>query len=189
MAGVASKRAPTASSLVILARDGSKSGGASARNSITAGSVFQPRPGDSAALDSIPSSASVPRDGRSSAACSARTAFQCSSYFREKLRDDPWLLLRTWEDISSFGGMLGGIAGALLFFATRAEESERRARLLFLDAVAFVFPAALAIGRLGCSLAHDHPGTVTISPRSPLFISRCALRSTRCVSPTRGTRD
>jgi len=65
-AGVASKRALTLSSLVILARDGSKSGGASALDSITAGSVFQPRPGDSAALDSIPSSASVPRDGRSS---------------------------------------------------------------------------------------------------------------------------
>ena len=30
--------------------------------------------------------------------------------------------------------------------------------------IAFVFPAALAIGRFGCALAHDHPGTVTTFP-------------------------
>lgn len=27
-----------------------------------------------------------------------------------------------------------------------------------------MFPAALAIGRFGCALAHDHPGTVTTFP-------------------------
>jgi phosphatidylglycerol:prolipoprotein diacylglycerol transferase len=87
--------------------------------------------------------------------------FSVLLYFPHKLRDDPWLLLRVWEDISSFGGLLGGIGGALLFFATRAPDVERRAQVAFLDVVAFVFPAALAIGRLGCALAHDHPGSVT----------------------------
>ena len=90
--------------------------------------------------------------------------FSVVFYFPHKLRGDPWLLLRVWEDISSFGSMLGGLAGALLFFATRAREQDRRSRLAYLDAIAFVFPAALAIGRLGCALAHDHPGTVTTFP-------------------------
>jgi phosphatidylglycerol:prolipoprotein diacylglycerol transferase len=90
--------------------------------------------------------------------------FSALFYFPDKLRDDPWFLLRIWEDISSFGGLLGGVAGALLFFATRASDEERRARLAYLDAIAFVFPAALAIGRFGCALAHDHPGRITTFP-------------------------
>jgi phosphatidylglycerol:prolipoprotein diacylglycerol transferase len=51
-----------------------------------------------------------------------------------------------------------------LFVATRASDEERRARLAYLDAIAFVFPAALAIGRFGCALAHDHPGRITTFP-------------------------
>jgi len=85
-------------------------------------------------------------------------------YFPLKLRSDPWLLLRVWEDISSFGGVLGGLAAALLFFATRARDVDRPSKVAYLDAIAFVFPAGLAIGRLGCALAHDHPGTVTSFP-------------------------
>jgi phosphatidylglycerol:prolipoprotein diacylglycerol transferase len=92
--------------------------------------------------------------------------FSVLFYFPHKLRNDPWLLLRVWEDISSFGGILGGIAGALLFFSTRMRDDERRARLAYLDAAAFAFPGALAIGRVGCALAHDHPGGVTSFPLS-----------------------
>lgn len=90
--------------------------------------------------------------------------FSVLAYFPHKLREDPWLLLRVWEDISSFGGMLGGAIGALLFFAFRLRESTSHTRLQYLDAIAFVFPPALAIGRIGCALAHDHPGTVTSFP-------------------------
>ena len=84
-------------------------------------------------------------------------------YFPGKLQHDPWLILRVWEDISSVGGMIGGIAGALLFFAMRS-DMDRQTKLAYLDVVAFAFPAALALGRLGCALAHDHPGTVTSFP-------------------------
>jgi phosphatidylglycerol:prolipoprotein diacylglycerol transferase len=90
--------------------------------------------------------------------------FSVLLYFPDQLRHDPWLLLRVWDNISSFGGMLGGVAGALLFFATRHDDTPWRARLAYLDVIAFAFPAALAIGRLGCALAHDHPGTVTTFP-------------------------
>jgi phosphatidylglycerol---prolipoprotein diacylglyceryl transferase len=90
--------------------------------------------------------------------------FSVLLYFPHKLHDDPWLILRVWEDISSFGGLLGGLAAALLFFAKHTPEKDWSSRLAYLDAIAFVFPAALAIGRVGCALAHDHPGTVTTFP-------------------------
>ena len=90
--------------------------------------------------------------------------FSVLLYFRDKVAQDPWLLFRVWEDISSFGGMLGAVAGAFLFFALRAPSLDHQAKVAYLDAIAFVFPSALAIGRVGCALAHDHPGTTTTFP-------------------------
>ena len=84
-------------------------------------------------------------------------------YFPGKLQNDPWLIFRVWEDISSVGGMIGGIAAAFMFFATR-RDMDRQTKLAYLDVVAFAFPVALAVGRLGCALAHDHPGTITSFP-------------------------
>jgi len=34
----------------------------------------------------------------------------------------------------------------------------------YLDVIAYVFPFAWAIGRLACTVAHDHPGTLTAFP-------------------------
>ncbi len=94
--------------------------------------------------------------------------FSVVFYFPEKLRSDPWILLRLWEDISSFGAMLGGITGALLFlFVARAQSTLER-RWDYFGVVAQVFPMSLGIGRIGCAFAHDHPGTTT---RFPLAIS------------------
>ena len=87
--------------------------------------------------------------------------FSVLVYFPEKLRSDPWLIVRVWEDISSFGGIIGGIIAAHLFFAFRMRDVPWRTKVSYLDAVAFVFPAALAVGRVGCALAHDHPGKIT----------------------------
>lgn len=90
--------------------------------------------------------------------------FSVVLYFPGKLRQDPWLLLRVWEDISSFGGMLGGVAGAYAFFAAHLGAAGLRHMVAYLDAIAYVFPGALAIGRIGCAFAHDHPGAVTSFP-------------------------
>ena len=101
--------------------------------------------------------------------------FSVLLYFPHELRGDPWLLLRVWEDVSSFGGMLGGLAGALAFFALRARDASPGVRLAHLDAIAFAFPAALAVGRFGCALAHDHPGGVTTFPLAVSLESGAAL--------------
>lgn len=89
-------------------------------------------------------------------------------YFPEKVARDPWSLLRLWEDLSSFGGMLGGAIGAVVFLKLKGSHLSRRQRWGYLDAVAFVVPFGWAVGRLACAVAHDHPGRIT---RFPLAIS------------------
>lgn len=75
-----------------------------------------------------------------------------SYYPREALRD-PWSLLRLWEGLSSFGGFTGCILGGLawrLWYRTPI--------LAYADVVASCFPVSWTFGRLGCTIAHDHPG-------------------------------
>jgi len=105
--------------------------------------------------------------------------FSVLFYYPHKVMSDPWLLLRVWEDISSFGGMLGGVSGALLFLYVGAGHAAFPRRWDYLGVVAQVFPASLAIGRLGCALAHDHPGTTTIFPLAISLRSDAALRFIR----------
>ena len=90
--------------------------------------------------------------------------FSLIFYFPEKLARQPWLVFKLWEDVSSFGGMLGGALGALAFLLVRVPTLSARMRWAYLDAAAFVLPFAWAIGRIACALAHDHPGGVTSFP-------------------------
>lgn len=85
-------------------------------------------------------------------------------YFPGKVAANPLVLLKVWEDISSFGGILGGMFGVWLFFRLKAPSLEPVTRWAYVDVAAFVFPISLAIGRLGCAVAHDHPGTITALP-------------------------
>jgi len=86
------------------------------------------------------------------------------AYFPREAMEHPLLLLKFWEDISSFGGFVGGVLGLWLFFRFKARDADLSARLRHLDVIAYVFPFAWAIGRLACTAAHDHPGTVTAFP-------------------------
>lgn len=94
--------------------------------------------------------------------------FSVLFYFPRDVAANPLLLLKVWEDISSFGGIIGGFLGILWFFRRKLPGTDRRTRLAYLDVAASVFPVSLMIGRVACSLAHDHPGTIT---RFPLAIS------------------
>lgn len=86
------------------------------------------------------------------------------AYFPREAMEDPLLLLKFWEDISSFGGFAGGVLGLWLFFRFKARHVDAAARLRYLDVIAYAFPFAWAIGRVACTVAHDHPGTLTTFP-------------------------
>jgi len=86
------------------------------------------------------------------------------AYFPHEVANNPWMLLKIWENISSFGGILGALFGIWLFFRWKSPPLPPGTGWRYLDAIAFVFPFAWAIGRLGCTVAHDHPGTVTTFP-------------------------
>ena len=86
------------------------------------------------------------------------------AYFPREAMENPLLLLKFWEDISSFGGFVGGLLGLWIFFRFKARHVDAAARWRYLDVIAYVFPFAWAIGRLACTTAHDHPGTITTFP-------------------------
>lgn len=72
---------------------------------------------------------------------------------------DPLKVFRVWEGgMSSIGGFIGAAIGALLF--------ARRRRLAFrayAEVACYAFPLGYGIGRIGCFLIHDHPGTLSHS--------------------------
>lgn len=107
-------------------------------------------------------------------------------YFPEKIADNPLVLLKLWEDISSFGGILGGVVGMWIFFRFRAPSISPAARWAFVDVAAFVFPVSLMIGRIACALAHDHPGSVTDCPLAVSLESPEAQVYIRSVYATAG---
>jgi phosphatidylglycerol:prolipoprotein diacylglycerol transferase len=79
-------------------------------------------------------------------------------YFPRRTLADPWSVLRFWDGLSSFGGFLGAIVGARLF-VRRMNLGASTWR--FLDAIAYCFPFGWTFGRMGCSVAFDHPGAPT----------------------------
>ncbi len=77
-------------------------------------------------------------------------------YRPDRVLEDPLLLVRLWEGLSSFGGFVGGLVGAVIW------SHRTRERLLpYADVIASSFPVAWVFGRSGCSVAHDHPGLVS----------------------------
>ncbi len=87
------------------------------------------------------------------------------AYTPRQALEDPLSLLRVWESLSSFGGFFGGLLGIWLFFLRGRPRIAREDRIRYLDAVSFAFfPFAWTVGRLGCALAHDHPGRITTFP-------------------------
>lgn len=74
-------------------------------------------------------------------------------YYPEEVARDPWMLLRLWEGLSSFGGFVGAIIGGVAW-----RIRHRSGIFEYSDAVAACFPVSWTFGRLGCTVVHDHPG-------------------------------
>ncbi len=76
-------------------------------------------------------------------------------YFRDHLGE----IWKIWQGgYSSLGGFLG--ASLAFLWRTRLVES-RREWLMTADTLISGFPLGWTIGRIGCFLIHDHPGTLT----------------------------
>ena len=69
-----------------------------------------------------------------------------------------------WEGLSSFGGLLGGVLAAVVFFRKRAARFNDYA-----DSFALGIAPGWGIARLGCFVIHDHPGVKTAFPLAVRF--------------------
>ncbi len=78
------------------------------------------------------------------------------AYHPEELSKSPFQILKVWDGLSSFGGLIGGILAAVFFF--RARKLSFRA---YADAFALSVAPGWAVARLGCFAVHDHPGLRT----------------------------
>jgi phosphatidylglycerol:prolipoprotein diacylglycerol transferase len=74
-------------------------------------------------------------------------------YFPELLDQKPSILLNIGASMSSFGGFLGGSIGAVLYL-----KKHHLPILAYGDALVFGLTVGWFFGRLGCTVAHDHPG-------------------------------
>ncbi|MGB0588605.1 MAG: prolipoprotein diacylglyceryl transferase [Myxococcota bacterium] len=80
-------------------------------------------------------------------------------YFPERVVADPWVLLNIFGEMSSFGGFIGGACGVIFYFRLKKIPFWP-----YSDPLAFGFTVAWIFGRLGCTLAFDHPGLITEFP-------------------------
>jgi phosphatidylglycerol:prolipoprotein diacylglycerol transferase len=78
------------------------------------------------------------------------------AYEPHRLADDPWLVVKVWDGLASFGGFLGAFVGLALYTKKNALPFGVHA-----DSIALGFIPGWVFGRLGCFTAHDHPGTHT----------------------------
>lgn len=85
----------------------------------------------------------------------------------------PWILFEIWNGLGSFSGFAGALLGGLFwkYYEWRRTPGAgflrrllpvRRATpaslIRYADAVFAVFPVTWFLGRMGCSIVHDHPG-------------------------------
>jgi phosphatidylglycerol---prolipoprotein diacylglyceryl transferase len=82
--------------------------------------------------------------------------FDVVMYQQEALRDDPLILIKLWQGISSYGGFIGGALGYVFYIWWK-----RLTPGLWADATAVGLLVAFSIGRIACTIVHDHVGRAT----------------------------
>jgi phosphatidylglycerol---prolipoprotein diacylglyceryl transferase len=82
--------------------------------------------------------------------------FDVLVYNRERFLQDPILIVQLWKGISSYGGFIGGTLGYLFFCWWK-----RLIPLFWSDTGLLGLLVAFSIGRIGCTIVHDHVGTAT----------------------------
>ena len=84
--------------------------------------------------------------------------FDVLAYEHEKLAKDPLILIKVWDGISSYGGFLGGAMGWWFYVWWK-----RLTPGMWADATVSGLLLGFSIGRIGCTLVHDHIGRATDS--------------------------
>lgn len=79
-------------------------------------------------------------------------------YYPEQVIARPWSLLVFTSGLSSVGGFVGGALGFAWICRRRALAPRQWA-----DVLAYGLLVGFTIGRIGCSIVHDHPGAVSDS--------------------------
>jgi phosphatidylglycerol:prolipoprotein diacylglycerol transferase len=82
--------------------------------------------------------------------------FDVLMYQQEALKKDPLLLVMLWKGISSYGGFIGGAIGWYSFHAWK-----RLSTGLWADLTVIGLMIGFTIGRVGCTVVHDHMGRMT----------------------------
>lgn len=82
----------------------------------------------------------------------------CFVYFPEQTLQNPLSIFKIWDGLSSFGGFLGAVVGAV-WFIKRGYLGDKV--WSYLDLVIYAFPLGWLFGRTGCFVAFDHPGSRT----------------------------
>ena len=82
--------------------------------------------------------------------------FDVLAYQREEFGEDPLLILKLWHGISSYGGFIGGAMGLTGYIWYR----RFRTGLMF-DIIGCGLILGFTIGRIGCTIVHDHIGAAT----------------------------
>lgn len=77
-------------------------------------------------------------------------------YHPARVARDPLYLFMLWDGLSSYGGFIGALTGALLW-----RRSRRESILKYCEVVNSAFPLAWVFGRAGCATVHDHPGRLS----------------------------
>ncbi len=76
-------------------------------------------------------------------------------YFPEQVEEDPWVLLKIWNGLSSVGGFFGAFVGMMTYLKLKKQPV-----IVYADATIFGLLLGWCFGRMGCSVVHDHPGRV-----------------------------
>jgi len=80
--------------------------------------------------------------------------FDVIFYYPERISQEGVVtLLKIWDGISSFGGIFGALLGLLVF-----RIRMKRSTLVHMDILLQGFVIGWIFGRLGCTIAFDHPG-------------------------------
>jgi len=82
--------------------------------------------------------------------------FNTVFYEWDRFQEEPLLMLKVWDGISSWGGVIGGALALYIYTGIRKLD-----RLRWGDWAAYAAMAAWVPGRLACAVAHDHLGYPT----------------------------